>query len=105
MKSLTKRMARYASIFISLACTPLFGATIVGPFEVGASATSATLISGGGSTFSWFNSENTPLTLSQALTDATLIETGFANAPQGTIIEFGFAPVTATNIAGADLVL
>jgi PEP-CTERM motif len=105
MKSHTKSVVRYAFIFTVLTFRPLFGATIIGPFEVGASATSATLISGGGSLFKWINSANTPLTLSEALTDATLIETGFANAALGTTIELGFAQGAATNNAGSDLVL
>ena len=98
-------VASISTICNLILIAPILGATTIGPFDVGASASSATLISGGGSSFGWLNTTNAPLTISQALTDSAIIDTGFANASAGTTIDLGFAPNIAKNIFGADLVL
>jgi hypothetical protein len=62
-------------------------------------------VSGTADELLWLNVVDAPVTIEEAFTGYSLLDDGFANFTETTVVELGFAADAAQNIPGPDLVL
>ena len=83
----------------------LLSGETIGPWIVRAAPASASLISGGTGGTNWINVVDTSVTYDEAFTGPSMIDDGYANLSDGTVIEMTFATGALVNGPGADLLL
>ena len=82
------------------------GAEQIGPWLLQSLPTEVEIVSGGGSVFfGWINIEDTAGSLEEAYAEVRLIDRGFANFNEDSVVEFRFCPGTLRNEPGPDLVV
>jgi hypothetical protein len=87
------------------ACSLVYGETI-GSWEILSAPTSATFQTGNPiAAINWINVNNVNISISDAFSGMSVINDGLGNIPSNSIIEMTFAPGTALNVPGNDLVL
>lgn len=101
----TRRRLRLWVFVLGAACFATARGETIGPYEVVAAPTSATLVIGGGAGFNWLNVVNAPVTIDEAFTGFSLIDDGYGNGSGGTTLLLTFAPGVLRNHPGPDLVL
>ena len=78
---------------------------VIGPYTVQSAPASASLVSGGGGITNWLNVVNAPVSINDAYSGFSLIDRGYANFTQGSVVQMNFASGTLVNGPGPDLLL
>ncbi len=96
----------YISILLLFsACSLAYGETI-GIWEIQSAPTSATFQTGDPqAVITWMNVNNVNISISDAFSGMSVIDDGLGNIPSNSIMEMTFAPGTALNVPGNDLVV
>ncbi len=93
------------AMVLGLSLSAAASGAVIGPWDVQSAPQSATLVSGGGSSWGWLNVANSAVSVSEAFSGMPILNDGYANADNGTIVELNFAAGDAKNVAGPDLVM
>lgn len=100
-----KRVVHLVALVTALANSRA-SAEVIGIWDVVAPV-SASLVSGSMEEpfFFWLNVVDAPVTIEEAFTGYSILDDGYANFAEDTVVELGFAPDDAVNVLGPDLVL
>jgi hypothetical protein len=92
-------------LLIFFICSLGYGENI-GPWDILSAPTSSTFESGNPmASIDWINVNNVNISISDAFAGMSVIDDGIGNIPSGSIIDMTFAPGTALNTTGIDLVV
>ncbi len=105
--SVMKRFNRLLVALLAVAFAGSANATIIGIWDIKAAPVSASALSGApsGSYNQWLNVVDMPIGVDEALSGENILDDGIANMTTDALFELSFAPGSALNITGTDLVL
>ena len=102
---MTAKLLFFIAVMMSFIAPSTFG-EMIGGWNILSAPTSATFQTGNPkSLIMWINVNNTNISISDAFSGMSVIDDGLGNVPSNSIITMAFAPGTALNMPGTDLVL